>query len=1088
MEDVFRNLKWLPPILDAVRSIVEKHGTMGGSSYDSLLQSLAKHHSNFSLMLNAIGTLPKLPQGMVSSKHIDLWSELQSITAHFRSDLEVWILLHPTLKFAFGKLAPWTATRSSDATEHSNGHLPTTFTILDQQISDTIDSMLVGVQHVQEALNTLPTTADPAWLTRSWTSLTRTVKSFQVDSFSTKLQNVMESLVSIENAESFTAGSARIGAALLILEQYGLSHQQLLDECYRLHRSLCGLLSIVSKSLKQLLLGGFCGPSEKSAEVQEASQKVEDGTGLGDGEGAEDISKDVEDDEDLSELAQAGSKDKEEKIEDNPDAVDMQDDDFEGEFGESSQGSEKESDNEDNGGDEDGDVEDEIGGVDDLDPSAIDEKLWNGPEKTDQKEKTLEKAGEQQKNANRDEASGIAEEQDVEETEVEKSEDVEEDVEDEMETNNQAQVPQAESHPQEEQTLDLPENMDLDEEKGSSASEDAEMDQVSNMDDDNASGSEHQAEDTTGDATAMQLDQIEAQTDDIDEVPEEAQRAGSLAPTDEANEETDDAQLTLPEHQTNPQAETEGAPNLGDREAGNEEEEAKLSVHETEEHAQMDAEEDSDMHNMEVSQQATDGGELGTAKVDAESGAKLPMEEDETQAFKKLGDALEEWHRKARNIHNSSTSEDRNDARPSEPEADHPEYEHLAAEDMMSTTQALGTATEEQSHALDERAMESEVLDLAQPLAPDVPNVGEEDEFDTEMADVGPDNSQQPQSVDLSRQSGVDVNCNPSATPTDKNPDCLEESGIDSVDDGPHAGTEPDGKEVRTYDDAHALWSYYESATRELSLSLTEQLRLILAPTLATKMRGDFRTGKRLNIKKIIPYIASHFKRDKIWMRRSIPSKRSYQIMLAVDDSQSMGEGEGGKMAFEALALISKSLSMLEAGQICVVCFGERIDVAHPFDAPFSSDAGARTLQHFGFNQTRTDVRGLVSRSIDLFQLARAKASSSTSDLWQLELIISDGVCEDHETIRRLVRKAQESRIMIVFVIVDSLKGESIMSMSQATFEPDESGEPKLKIRRYLDDFPFGCYLIVGNLKDLPNVLATALRQWFSEVIESMSP
>jgi hypothetical protein len=36
-------------------------------------------------------------------------------------------------------------------------------------------------------------------------------------------------------------------------------------------------------------------------------------------------------------------------------------------------------------------------------------------------------------------------------------------------------------------------------------------------------------------------------------------------------------------------------------------------------------------------------------------------------------------------------------------------------------------------------------------------------------------------------------------------------------------------------------------------------------------------------IKRIIPYIASQYKRDKIWMRRSIPSKRNYQIMLAVE-------------------------------------------------------------------------------------------------------------------------------------------------------------------------------------------------------------
>src|SRR4051812_4794878 len=82
------------------------------------------------------------------------------------------------------------------------------------------------------------------------------------------------------------------------------------------------------------------------------------------------------------------------------------------------------------------------------------------------------------------------------------------------------------------------------------------------------------------------------------------------------------------------------------------------------------------------------------------------------------------------------------------------------------------------------------------------------------------------------------------------------------------------------------LWKKFHYATAELSQELCEQLRLILEPTLATKLKGDYRTGKRINMKKVIPYIASDFKKDKIWLRRTQPSKRQYQIMLAIDDSE----------------------------------------------------------------------------------------------------------------------------------------------------------------------------------------------------------
>ncbi|KAF0034760.1 hypothetical protein F2P81_012518 [Scophthalmus maximus] len=41
-------------------------------------------------------------------------------------------------------------------------------------------------------------------------------------------------------------------------------------------------------------------------------------------------------------------------------------------------------------------------------------------------------------------------------------------------------------------------------------------------------------------------------------------------------------------------------------------------------------------------------------------------------------------------------------------------------------------------------------------------------------------------------------------------------------------------------------------------------------------------------MRKVIPYIASQFRKDKIWLRRTKPSKREYHICLAVDDSSSM--------------------------------------------------------------------------------------------------------------------------------------------------------------------------------------------------------
>ena len=65
--------------------------------------------------------------------------------------------------------------------------------------------------------------------------------------------------------------------------------------------------------------------------------------------------------------------------------------------------------------------------------------------------------------------------------------------------------------------------------------------------------------------------------------------------------------------------------------------------------------------------------------------------------------------------------------------------------------------------------------------------------------------------------------------------------------------------------------------------------------------RGDYRTGKRLNMRKVIPYIASQFRKDKIWLRRTKPSKRNYQIMIAVDDSSSMHDNHSKQVCIQSL-------------------------------------------------------------------------------------------------------------------------------------------------------------------------------------------
>ena len=53
-------------------------------------------------------------------------------------------------------------------------------------------------------------------------------------------------------------------------------------------------------------------------------------------------------------------------------------------------------------------------------------------------------------------------------------------------------------------------------------------------------------------------------------------------------------------------------------------------------------------------------------------------------------------------------------------------------------------------------------------------------------------------------------------------------------------------------------------------------------------------------MKKVISFIASNYRNDKIWLRRTLPSKRDYKILIAIDDSLSMKEHNLGFFSLEA--------------------------------------------------------------------------------------------------------------------------------------------------------------------------------------------
>ncbi|KAI8077784.1 uncharacterized protein BX664DRAFT_270456, partial [Halteromyces radiatus] len=964
------------------------------------------------------------------------------------------------------------------------------------------------------------------------------------------------------------------------LQQYMLLTQHTLGEILAHHKSLAKMTYCLINSFTIILSKGFCMPEGASDEEGEADGTAT-GTGMGEGEGNKDVSEEIEDEEQV-----LGTQNEEQSKDDNKpetkeekNGLEMEND-FEGQLEDMEPDEDQDSSDSDSDSDKE-DPDEQIGDVDDMDPDAVDDKMWGeepeeslkesdktvdqGQNQQDQKESDIvaqEEDDNQPKQQNqgdkaddksdqKDESIDQPEDNDDQHEEGDDVEDNEGTGEDEDEaTENQAgekmnaDVPEAE-------TLDLPDDLDMDggddnnedetmeegqdegfedsmdidesatnaetEQDEGDAFEDALDNQPQEAVEEDAMNPENDDDQNMDDATAQVKDEEgeepEEEEEEIkDEQGQDADNNGDMEQQDQQQqgatiEEEDDTE-TKGQNREQPNSEA-----IADNQFGVQGEAGKTSASS---HGQKEGEDENDGDNNEddtqadMEQQKSGVAERGSnqAKDDEQHADEKDDKKDSTKTNpqRSLGDALESWRRRLGDLTDGNDEEEEEeevkkdetqetDAQVKEDNA----FEYVRNDEDAHDMQTMGNASADQMQDLKLGAMDEEMEE-----ADEGQQAGEEMDQDEPMnSDINTmplpkesldhqnqDSSDQHDGVILSKQlpnngSSIDgdeeqihgLTVDESVIARDP----LDQQDIERMREELENKVSEWREEGRDIQQARDLWQGYENLTHDLAMGLCEQLRLILEPTLATKLKGDYRTGKRLNMKKIIPYIASQFKKDKIWLRRTKPSKRQYQVMISVDDSKSMSESHSVQLAYETLSLISKAMSQLEVGDLCITSFGERIRLLHPFDQPFTAESGASVLQQFTFAQQKTYVKNLVESSLSLFENAQGGASHN-AELWQLQLIISDGICEDHEALKALVRRAMDEHVMIIFIVVDNKpESDSILNMTNVKYAT-VNGKLSLQMTPYLETFPFQYFMVLRDINSLPEALSDALRQYFSFV------
>ncbi|GAV48858.1 hypothetical protein ZYGR_0N02630 [Zygosaccharomyces rouxii] len=1014
----------------------------------------------------------------------------------------------------------------------------------DQTFRGIFTSLVLSFQKIMNMELLSVNEDDDKWLSSTAKQLMNVNKVFINSSILQKLEQAIKQIKEMHLAgPTVTLIRAVITFTLPAINSYYDAMSAMLLKSREYYVNTSHGTYILATLLHNLAKNGFCSP-EPPSEMHD-DKNLHEGTGLGDGEGAQNNSKDVEEDEDLTENAQEANRDEQDKDEDDPnedknDAVDMEGD-MAGDLEElSDQGS-----GSDESGDEDeNEMDEQVDDVNEDDPNAIDDKMWDEKPESDSKERNAENnvqgqkddddvqaaEGEDSKNENDQQQQGEDENNNEEfddankegsdkegsdkegDEKEEDGEDGEDDAAGQDDSVRQEEGDENAIDAPEIETLDLPEDMNLDsgDEKSEDEGEDENMDvsdgemgdedegEEDGKQEENAEAAEPEDEENGEDAENKEDEEGHMDTEEPEDQKLDGEEDGVQSEDEKEGGEAEEDENMSDE---NDLAETQMGENAEQEKGNDEQAEGLDGLDEVPEPEDVDADaaaqQKSGSKGAGSESKDTDEqdnvGNSGNAQnyqeeqQDQENENNEASREDAKEAFKQLGDSMKEYYNRRKEIQEASQQEKEEET--TENANQRPdEFEHVDGANTETDTQALGMANQEQILPIDQ---DKAIDDDEEPHGEDedIQMLDEEQEADKEYGQ--PEENEAGEENENARATGASVgemkedsergNLLAEDILKNREEDDLEPL-LDEIDEEIYQQEEL-AEPCRDLEESRTLWHKSELSTSELSARLSEQLRLILEPTLATKLQGDYKTGKRLNMKRIIPYIASQFRKDKIWLRRTKPSKRQYQIMIALDDSKSMSESKCVKLAFDSLCLVSKTLTQLESGGLSIVKFGETVKEVHPFGEQFSGEAGAKAFQWFGFQETKTDIRRLVAESIKIFERSSVFASG---DQWRLQIVISDGVCEDHETVQRLVRRARENKIMIVFVIIDGINSsESIMDMSQVKYVTDQNGNMQLKIDKYLDTFPFEFYVVVHDISELPEMLSVILRQYFADLASS---
>lgn len=392
--------------LAEVRSGLGNHRTAVGEASDAVASALRDINAS-SVELEAYqDRLFQSHSRMSSSTLILATTDEMELLTQAREEIDrvehalVQDSYEPELDYLFTPFRDWVASLDPDIFADECTSPPVTLSTLKSVHDSLLDSILVVMQELKKMSDT-PAKALPMDGGQDETpdltikidgrELLQTLAIFRFEQFADQVSAfavLAHGHLASTNREAQLIAATflkRIAPFLQTLTELAKRH---LESSLAWHKAALKLTYVLISVVKELSTDGFCRPAEDDGigGQDNADGKTSDGTGMADGQGAKNVSKDIEDESQIEGLQNdvEQEKEKNEQPEDDgdDDAVEMSGD-FEGEMEDRGDGEKEDKEDGEEEDDEDQpEPEEQIADVDPLDPSSVDEKFWGDDEKS----------------------------------------------------------------------------------------------------------------------------------------------------------------------------------------------------------------------------------------------------------------------------------------------------------------------------------------------------------------------------------------------------------------------------------------------------------------------------------------------------------------------------------------------------------------------------------------------------------------------------------------------------------------------------------------------------------------------------------